>query len=68
VFNLVKAVQDGSYKGGNVTGDVGLAPYHDLDSKVPADVKAKINSIAPDVVSGKTKTGWNAPTGNCPQG
>jgi basic membrane protein A len=68
VFNLVKAVQDSTYKGGNVTGDVGLAPYHDLDSKVPADVKAKITAVTPDVVSGMTKTGWNnAPTGNCPQ-
>src|SRR6185295_10379027 len=65
VFNLVKAVQDNSYKGGNITGDVGLAPYHDLDSKVPADVKAKITQVTPDVVSGKTKTGRsNAPTGN----
>src|SRR5207244_2703407 len=39
VFNLVKNVKDGSFKGGNVTGDVGLAPYHDLDSKVPDSVK-----------------------------
>ncbi len=69
VFNIVKAVQDNSYKGGNITGDVGLAPYHDLDSKVPADVKTKITSVTGDVVAGRTKTGWGtAPTGNCPQG
>jgi len=69
VFNIVKAVQDSTYKGGNITGDVGLAPYHDLDSKVPADVKTKMTSVTSDVLSGKTKTGWsNAPTGNCPQG
>ncbi len=67
VFNIVKAVQDGSYKGGNITGAVGLAPYHDLDSKVPADVKTKMAQVTGDVVSGKTPTGWDKPTANCPQ-
>jgi basic membrane protein A len=68
VFNIVKAVQDGSFKGGNVVGDVGLAPYHDLDSKVPADVKSKMNQLSADVASGKQSTGFTSPTGNCPQG
>jgi basic membrane protein A len=68
VFGIVKDVQDNSFKGGNVVGDVGLAPYHDLDSKVPADVKSKMTSVTADVVGGKTQTGWDKPTGNCPQG
>ena len=69
VFNIIKGVQDGSFKGGNVVGDVGLAPYHDLDSKVPADVKSKMTQVISDVVGGKTKTGWSGtPTSNCPQG
>jgi basic membrane protein A len=68
VFNIVKAAQDGSFKGGNIVGAVGLAPYHDLDSKVPADVKAKMTQVTSDVVSGKTPTGWDKPTANCPQG
>ncbi len=34
VFNLVKAVQDSSFKSGNVFGDVGLAPFHDQEAKV----------------------------------
>ena len=42
-------------------GDVGLAPYHDLDSKVPADVKTKMTQVTSDVVSGRTKTGWTSP-------
>jgi basic membrane protein A len=67
IFRLVKSVQDTGFKGGNVVGDVGLAPYHDLESKVPADVKSKITQITPDVVSGKTKTGWDKATTNCPQ-
>jgi len=68
VYNIIKQASDGSFKGGNVIGDVGLAPYHDLDSKVPADVKAKMDQVTADVVSGRTKTGWDKPTGNCPQG
>ena len=31
VFDLIKAVQDGTFKGGNNYGTVGLAPYHDVD-------------------------------------
>jgi basic membrane protein A len=67
VFNNVKAVQDGSFKGGNVTGAVALAPYHDLSSKVPADVQQKITELTTAVVAGTTKTGWDKPTANCPQ-
>jgi basic membrane protein A len=68
VFNNIKAAQDGSFKGGNVVGQVGLAPYHDLDSKVPADAKTKMNQLSADVTSGKTSTGFTSPTGNCPTG
>ena len=69
VFKAIKSVLDNNFKGGNVVGDVGLAPYHDLDSKVPADVKTKMTQVTTDIVSGKTKTGWSGtPTSNCPQG
>ena len=52
----VKKVADGSFKGGNVYGEVGLAPFHDLDSKVPADVKAKIEDIRKQLLDGSLKT------------
>ena len=68
VFNLIKAAQAGTFKGGNVTGDVGLAPYHDLDSKVPADVKTKMNQLTADVAAGRTKTGFDKPSGDLPSG
>jgi basic membrane protein A len=68
VFNIIKTVQDDQFKGGNVLGNVGLAPYHDNDSKVPADVKAKMTQLTDDVVAGRTPTGWDKPTANCPQG
>jgi len=49
VYSIVKSVADDSFKGGNVVGAVGLAPYHDLASKVPADVQAKTFLTAPTV-------------------
>ncbi len=67
VFRLVKAEQAGTFKGGNSFGDVGLAPYHDTEPRVPADVKAKVDQVTGDVVAGKVDTRWGAPTGNCPQ-
>ncbi|WP_028047433.1 BMP family protein [Cellulomonas sp. URHE0023] len=34
---------------------VGLAPYHDLDSTVPADLKAEIDQLKADIISGAIK-------------
>jgi basic membrane protein A len=66
-YHLIKSVQDGSFKGGNFVGDVGLAPFHNA-GQVPADVQTKMNQLSADVASGKTPTGFTTPTGNCPQG
>ncbi len=56
VFDLVKAARDGNFKSGNFNGQVGLAPYHDTESKVPADVKAKIEELTKGISSGSIKT------------
>ncbi|HEX9441935.1 MAG TPA: BMP family ABC transporter substrate-binding protein [Roseiflexaceae bacterium] len=56
VFGLIKSSQDGSFKGGNNVGPVGLAPFHDLDSKVPADVKAKLQEVDKGLQDGSIKT------------
>lgn len=55
-FNLIKTVKDGTFKSGNVLGEVGLAPYHNWDSKVPADVKAKMEEILKGLRDGTIKT------------
>ena len=34
---------------------VGIAPYHDLDSQVPADLKAEVDQLKADIISGKIK-------------
>ncbi|WP_028050959.1 BMP family protein [Cellulomonas sp. URHD0024] len=41
------------YVGTLENGGVGLAPYHDLDSAVPADLKAEVDQLKADIISGK---------------
>lgn len=56
VFDLIKTVQDGSFVNGNITGDAGYAPYHDLDGEVPAEVKAEMEKINTGLLDGSIKT------------
>jgi len=63
VFNYLKSVADKSVKAGvsmaNLkNGGVGLASYHDWDSKIPADVKAKVKEATDALLSGKLATGY----------
>jgi basic membrane protein A len=63
VFEYLKAVKAGTDKSGIVTanlqnGGVGLAPFHDWDSKVPQTVKDKIQEATDGLKSGKIETGW----------
>jgi len=63
VYEYLKAVKDGTTKAGIMTanlsnGGVGLAPYHDWDSKVPQAVKDKVKEAADGLKSGKLQTGY----------
>jgi len=44
-FDLIKLAKDGKLPSGNYYGQASYAPFHDLDSQVPADVKAKMVEI-----------------------
>jgi basic membrane protein A len=55
-FNLIKQALYNTFPSGNFVGGVGMAPYHDLDSKVPTDVKAQISEITRDLNEGIIKT------------
>ena len=55
-FKILQAAMQGQWTSGNVLGQVGLAPYHDLDSKVSADVKAKMDTILKSLRDGSLKT------------
>jgi len=57
VFDLAKLAKDGKFPGGtNFVGAAGYAPFHDLDSKVPAEVKAKMEALAKGLIDGSIKT------------
>jgi basic membrane protein A len=57
VLDLVTLAKNGKFPTtGNYYGTTGYAPFHDLDSKVPAAVKAKMEEIAKALVDGSLKT------------
>jgi basic membrane protein A and related proteins len=65
VKQAVTDVVKGTFKGGivsyNIQNDgIGLAPYHDNASKIPADVQAKIADIQSKLKSGAITTGVTA--------
>jgi len=54
---VIKSVLDGTFAGGVSVGTlanagVALAPFHDLDGMVPAEVKAEIEQLKADIISG----------------
>jgi basic membrane protein A len=60
VFDAIKAAKDGSFSNEPFVGTLenegtGLAPFHDFDSKVPAELKTDLDTIKADIVSGKIK-------------
>jgi basic membrane protein A and related proteins len=63
VYEYLKSVKAGTSKAGIFTaniqnGGVGLAPYHDWDAKIPADLKAKVNEALEGLKNGTLKTGY----------
>jgi basic membrane protein A and related proteins len=58
VHDAVKAVIEGTFQGGsNYSGTlenngVGLAPFHEFDSQVPADLKSKLDELKAGIVDG----------------
>lgn len=56
-FNAIQAVVDGTFEGGVTVGTlenggVGLAPYHDFESAVPAELATAIEDIKAMIISG----------------
>ncbi len=57
VFNSIKDAVDGKFAGGTVTyalkdSGVDLAPFHDFDSQVSADLKSQLEQLKKDIISG----------------
>jgi basic membrane protein A len=54
---VIKSVADGTFAGGVTIGTlendgVGLAPYHELDSVVPAELKAEVEALKAEIIAG----------------
>lgn len=54
-FGLIKMFKEGNFPSGNYVGPVGLAPYHDFDSKIDQAIKDKIIQIDADLKADKIK-------------
>ena len=57
VSDMLKQAKDGSLKAGNFDGDTGISDFHDLASKVPADVQTKVKDIVAKLTDGSLQTG-----------
>jgi basic membrane protein A and related proteins len=60
VYNYLKTVADGSVQAGISTstlqnGGVGLAPFHDWEGRIPADLKAQIQQASDGIRDGSIK-------------
>ena len=56
-FQVIESVIDGSFKGGDVIGTlanngVALAPLHELESMVPAELAAEVEALKAEIIAG----------------
>jgi len=64
VFALVKNVLAGQFQGGGTgvgtlaNGQVGLAPFHGLDNKIPDHIKKDLADLLQAIKENKIATGW----------
>jgi basic membrane protein A len=62
IVELIKAAKDvqtqaSGFPSGNFIGQVGLAPYHDLDSSVPDEIELQMTEMIKALLSGDIQTG-----------
>ncbi len=60
-FDLIKAVQDGTFSGGTYVGTlenagVGISPFHDFDGQVSDELKAELESLRAAIIAGELTT------------
>lgn len=64
VYAVSELTTKGQFPGGSTyvgtlkNGGVGLAPYHDFDNQVPAELKKEVEEIQKGIIDGTIKTGW----------
>lgn len=57
VTDLITLAKDGDFEGLTSMGKAGLAPYHDFDAKIPAEIKTKVEAIVKEMEAGTLETG-----------
>lgn len=62
VMQVIESAMNGSFQGGVIVGSlanggVDLAPFHDMDAMVPAELKGEIEAIRKQIVDGTIKVG-----------
>lgn len=58
VSELIQRAEADDFPGGNFIGEVGLAPYHDFDDQIAAEVKEDIDRIDAGLKDGSITTGY----------
>lgn len=58
VQDLINLAKEEKFPGGNYVGGVGLAPFHDFDSVIPAEVKKSLIDIDTGLKDGSISTGY----------
>jgi len=64
VYEAAKRMFDGTFEGGTnyistlENDGVGLAPYHDWEDRVPAELTAELEEIKAGIIDGSISTGW----------
>jgi basic membrane protein A len=61
---VVEQTLAGEFPGGGIyvgtleNGGVGLAPYHDFEDQVPAELTAEVEAVVQGIIDGTIPTGW----------
>jgi basic membrane protein A len=64
VYNVTELATKNQFPGGQsyvgtlVNGGVGLAPYHDFEGQIPAELTQEVQTIIDGVKAGTISTGW----------
>lgn len=56
VFELIRLSHEKKFPSGNFFGQVGYAPFHDLDNEIPPDVKEQLETIRSGLADGSIET------------
>ncbi|HEX2910784.1 MAG TPA: BMP family ABC transporter substrate-binding protein [Chloroflexia bacterium] len=56
-YDILKGIASDKFQGGNNVGESGLAPFHDTDANVPAELKDVLKKIDAGLKDGSIKTG-----------